>query len=190
MNVLTAYIMNETVHTHLSDFLSGKLSPEAFTEWVVQTPELKELIAEDDYQQLAANVPKQAVSRDSLEEVLRKYVDWAQYEKEKLAETLMAIIWNENPEHALIDLYQRYSRGQRFLYTLGLKYGRLFAQPTGTRRLRMIAPPTPEEREALLQKVYPQATAEAKRLLGLLVAERIQFTGTYTSDGHPEYVVQ
>jgi hypothetical protein len=182
--------MNELVHTHLSDFLSGKITPEAFTKWVGQTPELKELLAEADYQQLAADPLKQTVSRDSLEEVLRKYVDWAQYEKEKLAETLMAIIWNENPVNALIDLYERYSKGQRFLHTLGLKYGRLFAQRSPARRLRTPLPASPEAREALLQKVYPQANAEAKRLLGLLVAERIQFTGTYTTEGHPEYLVQ
>jgi hypothetical protein len=182
--------MNETVHTHLSDFLSGKITPEAFTQWVGQTPELKELIAEDDYRQLAASPIQQVVSRDSLEEVLRKYVDWAQYEKEKLAETLMAIIWNENPVNALVDLYERYARGQRFLYTLGLRYGRLFVQRTPARRVRTVAPPTADERDALLQKVYPQANAEAKRLLGLLVAERIQFTGTYTTEGNPEYVVQ
>lgn len=179
--------MNEVVNTQFSDFFSGKITPEAFEEWVGQTPELKELVAEDDYQRLISTNFKQADARNTLEEMLRKYVDWGQYEKEKLAETLSAIIWNDNAVDALIDCYERFSSGQRFLNTLGLKYGQLFAKSSQPAKRRDFAP---ADQEAMLSKVHPEATAEAKRLLGLLVAERIQFTGTYTTSGCPEYIEQ
>lgn len=184
--------MDETVNAQLSDFFNGKITPEAFEEWLGQTPELKELVTEDDYIQLISTDFKLADARNSLEELLRKYVDWAQYEKEKLAETLMAIIWRDKAVDALIDTYERYCNGQRFLRTLGLKYGKPFAQPNSPKTFRHRLMPDPDltDQQAFFDKIYPDVSAEAKRLLGLLIAERIQFTGTYTIGGCPEYTEQ
>lgn len=182
--------MNETVNEQFSGFFTGKLSPEDFREWVTQTPELKEVVREDDYQRLITTDFKQADARHSIEEVIRRYVDWGQFEKEKLAETLMDIVWNENPVAALLDCYERFSNGQRFLQTLGLKYGRLFASAGPPAKTRRLLNNQPDDQAALLSKVWPEAAAEAKRLLGMLVAERIVFTGTYTVGGCPEYIEQ
>lgn len=185
----TANAMDETVSAHLSDFFNGKITPEAFEQWVGQTPELKELVTEDDYFRLISTDFKVADARHSLEDLLRKYIDWAQYEKEKLAETLMCIIWKDKAIDALLDTYQRYTNGQRFLHTLGYKYGKLFVSTDAPRSLRrkLTAEPEPVDPQALFEKIYPDVKAEATRILGLLLAERIQFTGTYTVGGCAEY---
>ncbi|MEZ0607887.1 hypothetical protein ACAW74_05185 [Fibrella sp. WM1] len=181
--------MDETVSAHLSDFFNGKITPEAFEQWIGQTPELKELVTEDDYFRLVSTDFKVADARHSLEDLLRKYIDWAQYEKEKLSEVLMCIIWKDKPIDALLDTYQRYTNGQRFLQTLGYKYGKLFTQAEAPRSLRrkLTSDPAPLDHDALFEKHYPELKAEATRLLGLLVADRIRFTGTYTVGGCAEY---
>ncbi|RYF75609.1 MAG: hypothetical protein EOO39_06665 [Cytophagaceae bacterium] len=125
---------------------------------------------------------QQAQTPSLLDKLLRGYIDWAQHEKEQMAELLMAIIWKDDASAALINAHDKFKQGLRFLNVLGNEYGLAMITNYGS------APKQGDGHERMLAAIYPKAREEAKRILTCLVSGKIKFTGTYTNEGCPEYV--
>lgn len=177
--------MNRPIIAQFIAFLVGKLSITDFAEWIPShTAELNAVLSPTDYAELMTIDFQSPQAPSLLDRMLREYVDWAQYEKEKLAELLMAIIWKDDAPRALVSAHEQFRQGLRFLNVLGNEYGRTIAKVHGT------VPKSEDEEDRLLTAIYPKAREEAKRLLSCLVADKIKFTGTYTQEGYPEYIEQ
>ncbi|MEZ0541473.1 hypothetical protein [Fibrella arboris] len=159
-------------------YLVGRLSIDDFAEWVRQTPELTTVLSPTDYTELMSIDFQHAKAPSLLDRLLRGYIDWAQYEKEQLAELLMAIIWKDDLAASLATAQEQFKHGLRFMNVLSNEYGKSILSTQGLKKAD----------ERLLASVYPKVCDEAKRLLACLVAGKIKFTGTYTSEGYPEYV--
>ncbi|WP_375446309.1 hypothetical protein [uncultured Fibrella sp.] len=125
---------------------------------------------------------QEATAPSLLNKLLRGYIDWAQHEKEELAELLMDIIWKEDALAALVRAHEHFKHGLRFLNVLGNEYGLAVLNAYGPE------PKLKEGHENMLAVIYPKARDEAKRILTCLVSGKIKFTGTYTQEGYPEYV--
>ena len=173
--------MSRQISAQLIAYLVGKLPIADFATWIHETPALRSLLSPADYDKLMSIDFQQATAPSLLDNLLRGYIDWAQYEKEQLSELLMAIIWNDNAPAALVQAHERYTQGLTFLKVLGNEYGLAIRTAFGPT-------PGPEaEQDPLLTTLYPKVREEAKRLLTCLVADRITFTGTYTPEGFPEF---
>ena len=159
--------------------LVGKLPLTDFDAWVQQTPELRSLLSPGDYAELMSIDFQQIATPSLLDKLLRGYIDWAQYEKEQLAELLMAIIWKDNVPAALAELHEHFTHGLTFLDVLGNEYG-LAVKVAQSPNAKPGA-----DLDTIMKTIYPKARLEAKRLLACLMAGKIEFTGTYTQEGYP-----
>ncbi|ARK09076.1 hypothetical protein A6C57_01390 [Fibrella sp. ES10-3-2-2] len=173
--------MSRQISAQIIAYLVGNLPIDDFATWVHKTPALRSLLSPADYDELMSIDFHQTTAPSLLDNLLRGYIDWAQYEKEQLSELLMAIIWKDNAPAALIQANELYTQGFTFLKVLGNDYGLAVRTAYGD------APSVKAEDDTLLLTLYPKAREEAKRLLTSLVDGRIAFTGTYTPDGTPEF---
>ncbi|MEZ0486847.1 hypothetical protein [Fibrella aquatica] len=175
-------VTSRRISSQLISYLVGGLTLDDFAQWVKATPELRSILSPTDYAALMSIDFQHTESPSLLDKLLRGYIDWAQHEKEQLAELLMAIIWKDRPLTALVSMYEKFTHGLTFLNTLGNEYGKSILSTYGAN------PESVEGHESTLMAVYPKARDEAKRILHSLVSGKITFTGTYTQEGHPEYI--
>ncbi len=170
--------------TQLIAFLVGNFPVTEFEAWVHQTPELRTVLNQPDYDELLTIRAEHPNAHLAYESILNPYIDWAQYEKEQLAELLMAIIWEDNAPAAMNRLRELFLKGYDFLAVLVTQHSHQLVATTSTKTR------TPAQQEALMANLYPKLRAEANRVLVQLVAGKICFTGTYSSEGCPDYIEQ
>jgi hypothetical protein len=161
---------------HFFQLRDRELSIEEFEQWIYATTDLAEILNSEDYFQLISLNFSTKWTRENIEKILEKYIDFGQYESAALERMLIRLIQqDENLARILSDFYWLYCEGYHFLKNLGIEYG-----------LRICVPLPKanswgelDDQQQFLNDLLPGAIAEAKKVLAWLESGEIVITGEY-----------
>lgn len=168
----------------------GEISLPEFEQWLYTHEEVENLLPADDYLDLLTLNYHKSGAKYELSDLLSKLIDLGEYETYKLHRLLQeAQQKTVRLPFILIEFYDLYCRGYRFLQELGLGYGLAVEVPY----LENVPAETwnelsPDQQQQLLAGFYPELDLELNRVLDWLDTGKIVLTGTYDELGHHNYL--
>lgn len=169
--------------------LKGDISLSDFEQWLYANKELEELLPADDYLDLIALNYNGKYAKYELYGLLRKHTDPGEFETYKLLRLLReAQQKTDELPYILMDLYDLYCKGYRFLQELGISYGLEVEAPrVGNSTADNWEELTSKEQEDLLNGFSPRLDECLEEAIRLLETKKIVLTGQQNDWGHFSY---
>lgn len=170
--------------------IAGEVSLPDFEQWLYTHEEVESLLPADDYLNLLTLNYHKSGAKYELSNLLSKLIDLCEYETYKLRGLLQeAQRKTTRLPFILMEFYDFYCRGYRFLQKLGLGYGLAVEVPY----LENVPAETwdelaPDQQKELLAGFYPELDLELDRVLEWLATGKIVLTGKYDELGHHDYL--
>ncbi|MCA1991300.1 MAG: hypothetical protein LDL41_04520 [Coleofasciculus sp. S288] len=158
-------------------FLNGEESISTFEEWLYATPDLEAVLSSDDYLLLISLDFSETGICSKIEELIKQYVDVAEYETWRLRKLLNKVIDRDSkfPE-ILSEFYELYCHGYGFLDSLGLSYGLPIRVPPQGYSADTWEELSKTEQNYLLDSLSEGAIDEARKVLFGLDTQKIILT--------------
>ena len=170
-------------------FLTGDTSLTAFEDWVYQTEIIESVLGAEDYFKLISLNYKASDARRHVTAVISKHIDFGLYYRSVLEVILKNIIVPApNVRDYLIDCYEWYQMGFRFLDVLGLEYGLNLIVPPASYPADSFADLTHEQQQALVASCFPAASVEAQKVLNWLENGEIVLLADEDEHGQQQFI--
>ena len=170
--------------------IAGDVPLADFEQWLYTHEEVESLLPADDYLDLLTLNYHKSGAKYELSNLLSKLIDLGEYETYNLRGLLQeAQQKTVRLPYILMEFYDLYCRGYRFLQELGLGYGIAVEIPY----LENVPAETwdeltPNQQKELLAGFYPGLDLELTRVLDWLTTGKIVLTGEYDELGHHDYL--
>ncbi len=169
--------------------IKGEIAIIDFEQWLYANKEIKNYLTEDDCLDLISLNFKQSGAKYELWKQLKKNIDLGEFETYKMLKLLLEARQKTNrlPD-ILMEFYDLYYRGYRFLDDLGMGFGLAVEVP----RVRDINAETwdeltPGQQQNLLDSFSPQLEKSIENAINWLETGKIILTGEIDEIGHYGY---
>ena len=169
--------------------LKGDISVDAFEQWLYADKELEKYLPPEDYLDLISLSFKKSGARHELWKLLRKHIDLGAFETYKMLDLLREAQQNTaRLPYILIEFYNLYCKGYRFLQNLGIDYGLSVEVPL----IKNTTAETWEElttnqQKKLINSFSPDLEEEIDRIINWIEIKKIILTGEQDDLGHYDY---
>lgn len=110
-------------HRYMYYFLKSKVTLFEFEQWIYDHGELEEILGEAEYFQFISRDYKNQYAYEDTEKQIRKLIDIATYEQERVVNLLISLTEGNNDEIDVMDiLYDEYCNGYTFLRYIALTH--------------------------------------------------------------------
>ena len=169
--------------------LKGDTPIRDFEQWLYASRELESLLPGDEYLDFIALSYKASGARYELAKLLRRHIDHGRYETWKLKQLLTSVL-NRTGDYprAIIDFYDLYCNGYRFLETLAFGFGLPLDSPMSLSTAESYEQLTVKERDYILNMYYPAIEGEVQKVIDWLDSGSIVLTGMTDELGHFGFV--
>lgn len=182
----------EELEKKIIELREGSIPVAQFEVWIYENEWLKEVIGTEGYENLLLLNYKTPHSLEEIKKFLTPFIDEGKLEKKRIQAALESIISRDKKAaKSLITIYNCYSEGYFFLKELALGISIRLINPGPDYGTNNFSDLSSEEKEDLMNGLYPQAKQVAIKIATWLERDELIMTGEQEKElGRWQYIDQ